>query len=104
MIYYFQFRGFSTLHHVFIADLPADAVPEPLNEIARCQWFVPSKIASLFASVPTRGIVVRRHRQMPPSTSLTEPSDANAGPSHRKGIIDIPLSKRADVRLTFLKI
>ena len=57
MSYYFQFRGFSTLHHVFVADLPADAVPEPLNEIARCRWFAPSKIASLSASVPTRGIV-----------------------------------------------
>ncbi|BCG01750.1 NUDIX hydrolase (plasmid) [Paraburkholderia sp. PGU19] len=57
MSYYFQFRGCSTLHHVFVADLPVDAVPEPLNEIARCRWFVPSKIASLSASVPTRGIV-----------------------------------------------
>ncbi|CAG9229788.1 MutT/nudix family protein [Paraburkholderia sabiae] len=57
MSYYFQFQGFSTLHHVFVADLPADAVPEPLNEIARCRWFAPSEIASLSASVPTRGIV-----------------------------------------------
>ncbi|ALL70155.1 MutT/nudix family protein (plasmid) [Paraburkholderia caribensis MBA4] len=55
--YYFQFQGFSTLHHVFVASLPANAVPEPLNEIARCRWFAPSKIASLSASVPTRGIV-----------------------------------------------
>nr|WP_241018936.1 NUDIX domain-containing protein [Paraburkholderia sp. Tr-20389] len=57
MSYYFQFQGFSTLHHVFVADPPAGAVPEPLNEIARCRWFAPSKIASLSASVPTRGIV-----------------------------------------------
>ncbi|WP_278250568.1 NUDIX domain-containing protein [Paraburkholderia hospita] len=35
MSYYFLFRGFSTLHHVCVAKLPADAA-EPLNEISRC--------------------------------------------------------------------
>ncbi|MBN3762281.1 NUDIX hydrolase [Burkholderia sp. Ac-20365] len=55
--YCFHFQGFSTLHHVFVAGIPADVTPEPRNEIARCRWFAPTKIATLSASVPTRGIV-----------------------------------------------
>ncbi|MEI5998118.1 NUDIX domain-containing protein [Paraburkholderia bengalensis] len=57
VIYLFQFGGSSTHHHVFLADVPTHAEPEPMNEIARCRWFVHRKIATLSASVPTRGIV-----------------------------------------------
>lgn len=45
LIYLFQFGGLGTLHNVFLAGVPADAVAQPSNEIARCRWFVPSKIA-----------------------------------------------------------
>jgi 8-oxo-dGTP diphosphatase len=57
LTYLFQFRGFSTLHHVFFANVAHNAAAEPQNEIAKCQWFAPVKIATLSASVPTRGIV-----------------------------------------------
>ncbi|MGF6408676.1 NUDIX hydrolase [Paraburkholderia sp. MM5482-R1] len=57
LIYLFRFGGLGTLHDVFLVEVPADAVAQPGNEIARCRWFVPSKIATLSASVPTRGIV-----------------------------------------------
>jgi 8-oxo-dGTP diphosphatase len=57
LIYLFQFGGLGTLHNIFLAGVPADAVAQPSNEIARCRWFVPSKIVALSASVPTRGIV-----------------------------------------------
>ncbi|HZZ10866.1 MAG TPA: NUDIX domain-containing protein [Paraburkholderia sp.] len=55
--YLFQFDGFSTQHHVFFAEVDAHTSPQPSNEIAKCRWFAPIKIATLSASVPTRGIV-----------------------------------------------
>jgi 8-oxo-dGTP diphosphatase len=57
LMYLYQFRGFNTLHHVFFADVEDHATAEPSNEIAKCRWFAPVKIATLSASVPTRGIV-----------------------------------------------
>lgn len=57
LTYLFRFGGLGTLHDVFLAGVPSDEVAQPGNEIARCRWFVPSKIATLSASVPTRGIV-----------------------------------------------
>jgi 8-oxo-dGTP diphosphatase len=75
MNYYFQFQGFSTLHHVFVAEPPADAVPAPLNEIARCRWFAPSEIASLSASVPTRGIVELFVRRVAPLAKAADSDD-----------------------------
>ncbi|WP_109484191.1 NUDIX hydrolase [Paraburkholderia sp. C35] len=57
VVYLFQFGGLNTHHHVFLAQVPADVEAEPMNEIARCRWFVHTKIATLSASVPTRGIV-----------------------------------------------
>lgn len=57
VIYLFQFGGLSTHHHVFLAEVPVHVEPEPMNEIARCRWFAHTKIATLSASVPTRGIV-----------------------------------------------
>lgn len=67
LTYLFRFGGLGTLHDVFLAGVPADAVAQPNNEIARCRWFVPSKIATLSASVPTRGIVelLFPHGQIP---------------------------------------
>ena len=57
VMYLFQFHGFSTLHHVFFADVAHHSTAEPQNEIAKCRWFASVKIATLSASVPTRGIV-----------------------------------------------
>ncbi|MGA7779464.1 MAG: NUDIX domain-containing protein [Paraburkholderia sp.] len=57
LMYLFQFNGFDTQHHVFFADTEEHAVALPSNEIAKCRWFAPVKIATLSASVPTRGIV-----------------------------------------------
>ncbi|WP_144141372.1 NUDIX hydrolase [Paraburkholderia sp. BCC1884] len=57
IMYLFQFSGFNTIHHVFFADLAPHAQPQPSNEIAKCRWFAPVKIATLSASVPTHGIV-----------------------------------------------
>jgi len=57
LTYLFQFGGFSKLHHVFYANIRPDASPRPCNEIIRCRWFSPIKIATLSTSVPTRGIV-----------------------------------------------
>jgi len=57
LVYLFQFRGFNTLHNVFLADVAQQATARPRNEIAKCKWFAPVKIATLSASVPTRGIV-----------------------------------------------
>ncbi|BCG04386.1 NUDIX hydrolase (plasmid) [Paraburkholderia sp. PGU19] len=74
-----QFGGLGTLHHVFLAGVPADAVAQPGNEIARCRWFVPSKIATLSASVPTRGIVelLVPHGRL----QMAAPSDQTATPA-----------------------
>ena len=55
--YLFQFGGLRTRHYVFVATLPGDAVPVPANEIERCGWFPVGHVASLPASVSTRGIV-----------------------------------------------
>jgi 8-oxo-dGTP diphosphatase len=79
LIYLFQFGGLSTLHNVFLAGVPADAVAQPSNEIARCRWFVPSKIATLSASVPTRGIIEllfphRRIQMAAPSVKTGTPA------------------------------
>ncbi len=57
LMYLFQFNGFGTKHQVFFADTEEHAVALPSNEIAKCRWFAPVKIATLSASVPTRGIV-----------------------------------------------
>ena len=57
LTYLFQFTGFNTLHHVFFADVALHASVQPSNEIAKCRWFTPVKIATLSASIPTRGIV-----------------------------------------------
>lgn len=57
LMYLFQFSGFNTLHYVFFADVEEQASAQPSNEIAKCRWFAPVKIATLSASVPTRGIV-----------------------------------------------
>jgi 8-oxo-dGTP diphosphatase len=56
-VYLFQFRGFSTLHHVFRAALPDGAMPRPGAEITRCGWFAQADLATLPTSVPTREIV-----------------------------------------------
>lgn len=57
LTYVFQFGGFSNLHHVFVVNIRPDVTARPSNEIARCRWFTPVKIAALSASVPTRAIV-----------------------------------------------
>ncbi|NPT58448.1 NUDIX hydrolase [Paraburkholderia elongata] len=57
LTYLFQFTGFNTLHHVFFADVAHHASVQPSNEIVKCRWFAPVKIATLSASIPTRGIV-----------------------------------------------
>ncbi|CAB3809470.1 NUDIX hydrolase [Paraburkholderia caffeinilytica] len=57
LTYLFQFTGFNTLHHVFFTDVAHHARVQPSNEIAKCRWFAPVKIATLSASIPTRGIV-----------------------------------------------
>lgn len=57
LVYLFQFNGFSTQHYVFFADADPVASARTSNEIVRCKWFTPAKIATLSASVPTRGIV-----------------------------------------------
>ncbi|WP_322095419.1 NUDIX hydrolase [Paraburkholderia bannensis] len=55
--YLFQFGGLNKCHHVFFSVLPDDARPTPNNEIQRCRWFSPRKVATLVTSVPTREIV-----------------------------------------------
>src|SRR5260370_12800337 len=57
LMYLFQFSGFNTVHNVFFADVAQHTTAQPTNEIAKCRWFAPIKIATLSASVPTRGIV-----------------------------------------------
>lgn len=79
LIYLLQFGGLGTLHNVFLAGVPADGVAQPGSEIARCRWFVPSKIATLSASVPTRGIVelLFPHGRL----QMAMPSDKTATPA-----------------------
>ncbi|CAG9267958.1 8-oxo-dGTP diphosphatase [Paraburkholderia unamae] len=55
--YLFQFGGLSKRHHVFFTLLPDAARPVPGNEIQRCRWFRPGKVATLITSVPTREII-----------------------------------------------
>lgn len=57
LAYLFQFRGLSTVHHVFFADVAHHSIAHPSNEIASCKWFAPVKIGTLSTSVPTREIV-----------------------------------------------
>ena len=57
LTYLFQFGGLSKHHHVFRADIRQDASAEARNEISRCRWFNPGKIATLVTSIPTREIV-----------------------------------------------
>jgi 8-oxo-dGTP diphosphatase len=57
LVFLFQFRGNSTLHHVFEAEVSDDVAARPCNEIEKCEWFQPSAITQLKASVPTRGTV-----------------------------------------------
>jgi 8-oxo-dGTP diphosphatase len=67
LLHLFQFNGFNTQHHVFFADVGVHSIARPNNEIARCRWFTSTKIATLSASVPTRGIVELffRHIRVP---------------------------------------
>ncbi|MEM5314263.1 NUDIX domain-containing protein [Paraburkholderia sp. JHI869] len=55
--YLFQFGGLNKRHHVFFSLLPDGARPVPSNEIVRCRWFRPGKVATLITSVPTREII-----------------------------------------------
>ncbi|MEX3962819.1 NUDIX hydrolase [Paraburkholderia sp. EG286B] len=55
--YLFQFGGLNKRHHVFFSVLPEAARPVPNNEIQRCRWFRPGKVATLITSVPTREII-----------------------------------------------
>ena len=57
LVYLFQFGGLNKRHHVFFTVLPDDARAEPSNEILRCRWFRPRKVATLISTVPTREIV-----------------------------------------------
>lgn len=70
VVHLFQFGGLSTHHHVFLASVPAHAVAEPMNEIARCRWFAPTKIATLSASVPTREIVQLVTKTLPDANGV----------------------------------
>lgn len=55
--YLFQFGGLNKRHHVFLAELPPEATPEPRNEIVQCRWFRPARLNTLITSVPTREII-----------------------------------------------
>jgi 8-oxo-dGTP diphosphatase len=57
LAYLFRFDGLNTQHYVFFAEVGPHLTAQPSNEIAKCSWFAPVKIATLSASVPTRGIV-----------------------------------------------
>jgi 8-oxo-dGTP diphosphatase len=76
LMHLFQFSGFNTLHNVFFADVAEHTTAQPSNEIARCRWFAPVKIATLSASVPTRGIVELffRHIGIPESEDGRRPA------------------------------
>jgi 8-oxo-dGTP diphosphatase len=71
LMYLFQFNGFNTQHHVFFAEVGPHLAAQPSNEIARCKWFATVKIATLSASVPTRGIVELFSRHI----CMLEPDD-----------------------------
>ncbi|KAJ3472232.1 hypothetical protein NLI96_g13389 [Meripilus lineatus] len=57
LTYAFQFGGLTKLHHVFVADVPVHAKPQPGMEITRCRWFGHFEVNSLPTSVPTLQIV-----------------------------------------------
>jgi 8-oxo-dGTP diphosphatase len=73
LMYLFQFNGFNTQHHVFFAEVGSDLTAQASNEIAKCRWFAPVKIATLSASVPTRGIVQLFFRHI----GVPEPDDVS---------------------------
>jgi 8-oxo-dGTP diphosphatase len=53
LMYLFQVHGFNTRQHVFFADVEHHATAQPSNEIAKCRWFAPVKIATPSDSAPT---------------------------------------------------
>lgn len=57
LTYAFHFAGLTKLHHVFVADVPVHAKPQPGMEITRCRWFGHFEVTSLPTSVPTQQIV-----------------------------------------------
>lgn len=82
LMYLFQFNGFNTQHQVFFAEVASDLTAQPRNEIARCTWFAPVKIATLSASVPTRGIVELFFRHI----GVPEPDDTRRMSRHVGGV------------------
>ena len=79
LMYLFQFNGFNTQHHVFFAEVGPHLTAQPSNEIAKCRWFAPVKIATLSASVPTRGIVELFFRHIGVAGAGRRPADVAAG-------------------------
>jgi 8-oxo-dGTP pyrophosphatase MutT (NUDIX family) len=55
--YQFLFGGLTKRHHVFVVDVPEDAIATARNEIARCHWFDCKQVSTITASIPTRKIV-----------------------------------------------
>lgn len=53
----FQTIGATTVHHVFVANIPKTATPKPGKEIARCQWFTPDDLGEIVVSHTTRHII-----------------------------------------------
>lgn len=82
LVYLFQFNGFNIQHHVFFAEVGPHLAAQPCNEIARCKWFAPVKIGTLFASVPTRGIVELFFRHI----SMLGPDDIRRMSKHVDGV------------------
>jgi 8-oxo-dGTP diphosphatase len=78
--YAFQFRGASTRHFVFVADLPDGAEPSPGNEIARCRWARLKDVKRMPASIPTKGIADLLLRARP-MVERTAGSAVHAGSS-----------------------
>lgn len=78
--YAFQFRGASTRHFVFVADLPDGAEPSPGNEIARCRWARLKDVRRMPASIPTKGIADLLLRARP-MVERTAGSAVHAGSS-----------------------
>ncbi|WGS45865.1 NUDIX domain-containing protein [Burkholderia sp. JSH-S8] len=55
--YLFRIAGSHKLHHVFLGDVPPDAVAHPAHEIAHCAWIDRQTLASVDCSRPTLLIV-----------------------------------------------
>ncbi|WP_027781947.1 MULTISPECIES: NUDIX hydrolase [Burkholderia] len=55
--YLFRIAGTHKLHHVFLAEIDADATARPANEIAHCAWIDRESLGSLHCSQPTPFIV-----------------------------------------------